>query len=218
MPEARSRLASLHRTSVAVVLPLYLVLSATALAAADSPRAAGLELEERAALVELYSTTHAQTLDLIAGLSDRQWRKKPSPEAWSVGEIVEHLVLAEGVIRSRVDALLAAGPVEGWKKLERVPLASLVELGADRSRKFEAPEPIQPQGDLTRKVAMERLMAARAESIRFVLETDAALRTVAAPAPIGTTLDGYGWLGLLGAHNLRHNRQLEETLAALGWR
>lgn len=189
--------------------------SGGAAAAADAPSGATLQSDDRAALVELLAATHARTLELVRGLDERQWGRKPEQGGWSVGEVVEHLVLAESAVRGRVEALLEAGPRDDWKTLERVPLARLVELGSDRSRKFEAPEPIQPRGETSRAILLQRLMTARADSIHWVLETEAPLQAVAAEAPIGVVLDGRGWVGLLGAHTLRHNRQLEEIRAAL---
>lgn len=199
--------------ALALALTLLVVVASPS-AAADATDAR-LTPSERAALVQLLNQTHAQTLALIADLDEELWEQKPSAEAWSAAEIIEHLVLAEGAVRGRVKRLLAEGPVAGWRTLDRPPLAGLVELGSDRSRKFQAPEPIQPTGTMTRSTAVEQLMRVRAETVQWVLDTDADLHAVAAEGPIGVVLDGHGWLGLLAAHNLRHNLQLEEVLKAI---
>src|SRR5258706_615896 len=59
----------------------------------------------------------AKKLDrLIKGVSTSRLRKRPSPEKWSVGEILAHLVDAEIVIGWRIRQILGAPgcPYEGY--------------------------------------------------------------------------------------------------------
>ena len=213
MPRHPSHPRSTLRRSVAVLL--FVTISAVPAGFAADTQDARLTQAERTALVQLLSETHARTLALTADVDEATWRRKPSADAWSIGDVVEHLVLAEAAIRGRVESLLAEGPAPDWRTFERTSLDQLVELGADRSRKFQAPEPIQPQGTLGRDEALRRLMQARAETVQWVPATDPDLLSVAATGPIGVRLDGHDWVALLGAHNLRHNKQLEEVRAAV---
>ncbi len=188
--------------------------------AATSPAAAvdataTLSTAERAELIELLQRSQAETLEMLAEVDNDQWFQRPQEDRWSVAEIVEHLVLAEGAVRGNVTALLQGEPDPDWQTRKTPSLAEMVRLGSDRSQKFTAPEPIQPTGKLGREEAIMALLEVRAESVRYVLSTDAPLAAHSAPSPIGQVLDGRGWLALLGAHNVRHNRQLAEVIEIL---
>ncbi len=211
----RSRLS--HRILALATLTLVFTLATITplpTLAADSGTL-GLALEERVAIVQLLTASQARTLELIATVKEDEWLRRPGPDRWSVGEIVEHLILAEVTLKKRIDALLAS--VESTSDATRRPLAleQLVALAGDRSQKFQAPEPISPQGEMSRSEAQAMLMQLRAASIQYTLDTDAPLHAISAPAPFGAELTGPGWLGLIGAHNVRHNKQLEETIADL---
>ena len=52
--------------------------------------------EQREKLVQLLTVSQQQTVDALKSLSDEQWKWKPAEGRWSVGEVAEHIVLAEG--------------------------------------------------------------------------------------------------------------------------
>ena len=62
---------------------------------AASAGEATLTADESAELVGLLEDTRAELIAKTKPLSDEQWSYKPGPDRWSVGEIVEHLMLAE---------------------------------------------------------------------------------------------------------------------------
>jgi uncharacterized damage-inducible protein DinB len=200
---------------VLALLLLFLVSTTAPSLAADAE--ASLSLGERAELIALLQTSQAETLQLLSDVDRDQWHIRPAEDRWSIGEIVEHLVRAEAAIRANVEALTELEPDPNWQSRQFPTLEQLVAVGSDRSQKFTAPEPIQPRGEMGYDEALQQLLAARIRSISYVLETTAPLRAVASPAPIGQELDGHGWLALLGAHNLRHNKQIAEVKAALSF-
>ncbi len=53
---------------------------------------------DRAELIELLEKSEREMMQSITGLSDAQWAFKPTPDRWSVGEVVEHIMLAEGLM------------------------------------------------------------------------------------------------------------------------
>ena len=173
-----------------------------------------LTLQDRADLVSLLQASQASTLELIRDLPAEDWQRSPAEGQWSVGQVVEHLIRAEAALMANVKALAAQDSEQSHSK-PVLPLDELVALGADRSQKFTAPEAIQPTGNLGYDEAVTKFLQGRANSIQYVLESAEPLRGATSMTPIGQELDGYGWLGLLGAHNLRHNRQIAEVLEAL---
>jgi hypothetical protein len=57
-----------------------------------------ISAQDRAKLVQYLTGARDQVLAEAAALSDAQWSFKPGPDRWSVGEVVEHLALAESLI------------------------------------------------------------------------------------------------------------------------
>ena len=53
---------------------------------------------ERAELVELLLKSQRELMQELEGVSERQWSFKLGPDRWSVGEVVEHIVLADGLL------------------------------------------------------------------------------------------------------------------------
>lgn len=46
-------------------------------------------------------------LDTLDGVSEPAWNLRPTGEAWSLAETVEHVVLANRLVRARLPQLLA---------------------------------------------------------------------------------------------------------------
>src|SRR5918994_1799666 len=66
--------------------------------ASTAPTTAEISTQDREKLVKYLTSTRDQVLAEAAKLSDAQWAFKAAPDRWSVGEVVEHLALAEPFI------------------------------------------------------------------------------------------------------------------------
>ena len=106
---------------VSVVLYLFLacpVIGFSAQPAADPH----MTPEERAKVVKLLLDTQKEYLDSLENLTDEQWKYKPSPFKWSVGETAEHIVLTESraLLHSRKSACSKAqsrlGDQDRWQR------------------------------------------------------------------------------------------------------
>lgn len=53
-----------------------------------------------------FRATRARTFDMAAGLSQRQMDFAPRPGKWSAGEVLDHLLLADGVYRGEILRLI----------------------------------------------------------------------------------------------------------------
>ena len=51
--------------------------------------------EERANALQWLEQSRAEFLAAVDGVTAAQWKWKPAPDRWSVGEVAEHVVLAE---------------------------------------------------------------------------------------------------------------------------
>jgi uncharacterized damage-inducible protein DinB len=174
---------------------------------------------ERKVLLKRFDDAYAQTLKSVGKLSDAQWAYKTAPDKWSVGETLEHIVLAEGLLFGMIEKTLAAPPNPAWAEQTKGKLAVIEKIMLDRSMKAQAPGEIAPAGKLTRAEVLAKFKERRAASRKFVKETQAALhaQTGDHPFPAIGTLSAYQWLVYTALHNLRHLQQIEEVKANAGF-
>lgn len=198
-----------------LLIATLLLGTALPLAAADSAPPPTLTLDERVELVELLERAQAETLRLVGDVDPAHWGNKPAPERWSVGEVVEHLVLAEGLVQQLVLEMQTAEVDPKWREVDQISIPTLIERLTDRSQKFTAPEPLQPLRGMSREDALHRFLTARAETLRLVRETQAPIKAYTRTTPIGQPMTGRGWLAFIAIHNLRHNLQIAEVKATL---
>ncbi len=196
--------------AVAAALPLGATEAATA-----EPH---LSSEERAELVGLLEESRRQFEELTALSSGDDWSTAPAEGKWSVGEVAEHLVIAEEGIFTLILDALEGEPDPEWESTLTLTVAQLGENLRDRSRKFQAPESFQPTGERSRADLVESFGRLRARTLDFVRTTTAPLKQHTAEGPPGR-MNLHQWLALIGAHNQRHNLQIieaQEMLAAGG--
>jgi len=153
------------------------------------------------------------------GLSEAQWNFKPSPECWSIAQILEHVVVVQDRILGPMWEQLMAAPAPVGYDSEAIE--EIIAAGVpDRSAKFPAPEPMRPTGQWTPAVSMQRFVA-NDTAMRKLLESTPDLRHHAVLAmPVKAMskgayelVDGFGWLLLLAGHSQRHALQIQEVKA-----
>jgi len=169
--------------------------------------------EERVKVVQLLEQSRDEFLASVEGLTDEQWNHHPVPESWSVGETAEHILLAETSFFGAIHRALKSAPNGGWETEPGRKSMFIERVMTNRTRKVQAPKPIQPQG-LPRAEVLDRYLAARTRTLQFARETQLALREFTAdhPFPVFNTLSAYDWLLYIPMHNLRHNAQIVELL------
>lgn len=198
----------------------HAILLAPVLAAVLNLWAAGkpMTTEERAHLVQMLRDSGKEYLSLIKHLNEEQWKWKPAPGRWSVGQTSEHIVVAEAVIfRKMHDAVLSPRDPE-WKTKTAGKADLLRRVMLDRTQKATVPETTRPQG-LAVGEASRRFEELRARVIKFAEETSIPLEehTAEHPFPAFNTLNGYQWLLLVPLHQMRHNLQIHEIKASSGY-
>ena len=178
-----------------------------------------LTKEQRAHAVQLLQDAQKEFVAAVESLSDEQWNYKPAPERWSVGEVAEHIVLAEGLLFSKVEESLAGKPNPDWETQTKGKTEFLEKVMVNRQYKAQAPEQIKPQGKLTRAEIMSKYAEGRAKSIKFIEDTDLPLNEYTAehPFPVFKTLNAYQWLIYIPLHNMRHDLQIEEVKTSAGF-
>ena len=194
-----------------VVAALLFTLFAATFAFAAEP----MTDAERAALVAHLERTAAKFEKSIEGLSEAQWAYKPAPDRWSPAEVSEHIATSEGFIRAFIEPMMKQEA--SAELLASARKDNIDQIVIDRSKKFQAIEPLQPKKKYkTPAEALSEFRAERQKTIEFV-KNGGDFRNHAAPHPAAGPIDGYGWVVFLSAHTERHTLQIEEVQADAGY-
>ena len=197
------------------LIALGLTVFSTGVRAADPHMTA----MERAQLIQDLKDGQKEFLAAVKGLTDEQWRWKPTPERWSVGEVAEHIMLAEGMLWAKMQEALKNPADPDWEKKTAGKTELLLRVMAPRLGKAQAPEDIVPSGKMPRAEIMAHFAEARARTLRFAEDTQLPLKEHLAehPFPIFNPLNAYQWVLYIPLHNMRHDKQIEEVKATAGF-
>jgi hypothetical protein len=164
-----------------------------------------------AEIYEDIDDTRARLVGAVEHLTDEEQGFRPSPEKWTVAEIVEHLSVVEGRVARMLGVMLTklgseAARAEG-SHFEPVSITEFVERS--RTEKYTAPEEILPKG-APLSDSLARLRDSRA-ALRDLRERAERIDGTHArfPHPVWGPLDLYQWLAFVGAHEQRHLYQIE---------
>ena len=138
--------------------------------------------------------------------------QRPTPERWSVVEIVEHVVRIDlGV--AKILALKGAEPLTATSEQLAAARMTPERIGWVRSReqRVEAPERVRPTGTLSPEAALAQLASARTALKAAYLAADAAVLDGAVhPHPLIGPVTLRGWIVLTAHHDARHAQQVAE--------
>jgi hypothetical protein len=180
---------------------------------------AHMTAEDRAKALKYLEESRKEFLAAIDGVTAEQWKWKPAPERWSVGETAEHIVLAEELLFGNVKKAIASPPNPEWEEKTKGKTEFIERVMAPRLGKATAPEPIVPGGKMTQAEVRERFLKQREEIEKFARETQVALKefTVEHPFAVFNTLNAYQWLIYAPLHTERHDKQIAEVKATAGY-
>jgi len=171
--------------------------------------------EDRTHLVQALQQSLERVEKLILNLTPQQWNLKRSFEAWSVAEIVHHLILVEVQRLQQLKELLEGKRESAVARLEGGrPDFSGVRAGLNP---VKARKEMEPTSGIPSKVLIAGLRRARTETIEFLLAADLGrleevwINTVSLGA-----INGIDFIEFLSAHTERHAKQIEETLGKVG--
>ena len=196
-------------------LTLLSLISCLGLYAAD----AHMTTEERTKVLHWLEESSQEFHAAIDAVSEEQWKWKPAPERWSVGETAEHIVLAEAMLFGNVKKAVSSPPNPAWAEQTKGKTEFIERVMAPRLGKAQAPEPIVPRNGMTLAQVKERFDQQRAEIVKFASDATVALKehTVEHPFPVFGTLNAYQWLVYVPLHTERHDKQIAEVKAAAGY-
>lgn len=173
---------------------------------------------ERKYAAGLLKETKKYFLKNTKGLSDAQLDFKASPEKWSIRQCMEHITLSESFLDQMLQGVLNA-PANPEKRAEiKITDEQIPVMLVDRTKKAQAPEPIQPKGSFkSADEAIQQFTIARDKHIEYMKTTTDDMRNHCAPHPAFGMMDSYQWMLLVAAHSKRHTLQIEEVKASPGY-
>jgi uncharacterized damage-inducible protein DinB len=145
--------------------------------------------------------------DEVSGLSPRQLAYRPSSTAWSILEVVDHLVVVGPIYWK---ALQNARPV-GAGRVGMMNDVDVVWYGIDRTDReiaLKTEEPSRKLQDL--QSALKAYRAQHAELLQYVRTTKDDLRGRFVDRQ---NCDAYQWALLISTHEQRHILQIREIKA-----
>jgi hypothetical protein len=182
----------------------------TALAIAATLLASAASAQEQKALNQLAESRQA-VLDAVKGLSPAQWTFKPTPDRWSIAEIVEHITVTQDYVKT-VFAQFPQAPAPA-ADFDAAKVDAIIQSKMpDRSTKYKAPEPIQPTGRWSPEETLQHFVAGN-QQIAEVFRTLPDPRNHVVPHPALGPLNGYEWVLTVAGHNQRHTAQILEVKA-----
>lgn len=176
---------------------------------------ATLSKKERKFAKDYLKDTKKDLVKAVSSLSEAQLKFKPAPDRWSVEECVMHIAISEKGLWGMAEAALAA-PANPEKRADiKATDEQWVTMITDRSKKFKAPESIQPQnsGFKTFAEAFATFKENRDKIIKLISDTKEDMRShVVTNSPLGA-IDTYQMALFTAAHSNRHTQQLKEVMA-----
>jgi hypothetical protein len=160
---------------------------------------------ERGRLVAHLEMTAAWLANEVADLTPVQATFRRERDAWTIAEVVEHLVVVAPIYWQDLQSAVKqpAGDRTSLMKDEDV-----LWYGVDRTHKEQAIPGERPTGDLRDlRAAMEAYRKHHDRLLQYVRTTDDDLRSHVVPRQ---RCDAYQWALLISTHEQRHVLQIRE--------
>lgn len=160
-------------------------------------------------ILQKLTRAQAQFLQPADAIAAAQWLEQPKAGGWSAGELAAHLCDVERGVLGYADRVIRKSPrpVPFYKRLHVPPL--IVER---RIVKRKAPTVIRPSTNLGDKESMlAELRGVRERTRAFLQETlHRDLSAYVWRHPFLGNLNFYNWIAFVGAHQIRHAKQMWE--------
>ncbi len=184
------------------------------LAVAAVGRVAGEPMTQgdRQRLIAHLEMTESWLVSEVENLSDAQIKFRPTPESWSITEVVEHLAIAEPQYWQRVKDSMKQPPAT---EKPAATDAQILWYGIDRTNRNKTGEARVPTGKYaTAAAALADVRKLRAEMLDYARTTQEDVR---GHKLLEGNQDVYQWLLMISSHSQRHILQIRENKANAGY-
>lgn len=169
---------------------------------------------ERKYAAGLMKETYKDAIKSIKGLSSSQLNYKAAPDKWSVQDCFYHIAGAEKLLWTLFENSMKSAANPEKRTEIKVTDEEFIKMIEDRSRKAQAPEPIQPKntGYASIEAAMEDFKSTRMDHIKYIKNSTEDMRNHVVQMPFGY-IDCYQLYLMIAAHSNRHTQQINEVKA-----
>ena len=184
------------------------VMAALLLVVSSSPHAAPLTDQERQRLIAHLDMTERWLIDEVDGLSTTQLDFRPARGAWSIREVIDHLVVVGPIYWQDLQTAMKAPPSS---RIGSNSDADILWYGIDRTWREKAIPTELPKGQLRDvRAGLESFRKAHAQLVQYIKTTTDDLRSHIVDRQ-GS--DAYQWALLISTHEQRHILQIREVKA-----
>jgi hypothetical protein len=167
---------------------------------------------DRQRVVAHLEMTESWLVSEVENLSDAQMKFRPTPESWSITEVVEHLAIAEPQYWQRVKDSMKQPPTT---EKQQATDAQILWYGIDRTNRNKTGEARVPTGKYATAVAaLTDVRKLRTEILEYARTTQEDLR---GHKLLEGNMDVYQWLLMISSHSQRHILQIRENKAHAGY-
>ena len=174
--------------------------------------------DERKTAVSLMKDTYKVAIGATKGFSEDQLNYRAAPDKWSVQECFFHIAAAEKLLWTMFESAMKA-PANPEKRTEiKVTDEQVIKMVEDRTKKAQAPEPIQPKntGYTSLAEALIDFENNRMAHIKYMKNTTEDLRNHVVQLPVGW-IDCYQLYLFIAGHSNRHTQQINVVKANTGF-
>ncbi len=147
-------------------------------------------------------------LKKVEGIDDDTLNQKPSPDAWSPMQILDHLY--------KMETTIAKGVSRSIEKNERKKaIKKPIQVSVSRKVKVEAPEHTVPSDEFISLDDMKKKLNSSRNRLyeAYAGVDESMLKENSLPHPVFGDVPLIQWFPFVGYHEKRHMLQLEETLS-----
>jgi hypothetical protein len=167
---------------------------------------------ERQRLMAHLEMTGAWVIDEVSGLSAAQLSFRPAPDAWSIMDVLDHLIVVGPIYWEDLQKALKSPP---RSRPDAGTDADILWYGIDRTQRQKAipgEDPKRQVRDLEAGLEAYRKLHARLLQYAKTTTDDLRSRIVDREG-----CDAYQWLLLISTHEQRHVLQIREIKRAKGF-
>ncbi|TBW29175.1 DinB family protein [Gramella sp. KN1008] len=153
----------------------------------------------------------------VESLSEAQMQFKANPDSWSVAEIVEHINIVEGALKSMLEAKFAEDPTPELRAEVKMTDEDIIAFITDRSQKVKTQSQFEPSAKYKNAdEALEAFKDQREDIVDFLKDSDVDMRNYINEFPFGK-IDACQTVLFMAGHTARHTEQIKEIKASAGF-
>lgn len=175
---------------------------------------------DAAVVVERLERTRDAFVAAAGHLNDAQYQFKPAADAWSIGQVVEHVALAELRILDLITAKLPQAPPPGAEKVRGPARFARLEarVPTREQRRIVAPDVLMPKGTwASPEVSLAAFVEARTQAIAAAAAAAPDALEHVLPHRFFGEFDLEEWAYFSALHSERHTAQVLEIKGSDGF-